>query len=325
MRTYPIIFSQGDPRWANTQLGTAKGATIGLYGCLVTCWEMKANYYGHKITPPQLNSILVQKGLYVKDDLISSDQDLPIVFPDITYVNTYDFTNVLADLELLKQLSLDDTLTVTLMLDFDHNPADGIQTHFVELKSYDGISLIIYDPWDGTEKDFSQSYGNNPALTIQKFAVYKGVPANPSVVVDQDTIPIGKKDFENLRTKSSNFDDVSAAFGLKSDAELDPIAGKKLAEVYKTLIIENENLKKELQIAASKPTQPLTGPTSSPSTQTDGQLPLTPMIDGTTTSTVFPKVPETPKAPGSLTGQSKTGQKNIPSSLIGKIIFLLTH
>src|SRR5258706_4340890 len=142
MRDYPHIYSQRDPRWAGNELGTAQGATIGAYGCILTCHAMKAGYYGHEIAPDALNDIYVQKNLYISNDLLS-DADLSAVFNDIQLIDTKSYLGVPADLSYLKQLAQDPNITVTIEVDFDHDPNDGIQTHFVELHNYDGTTLTI--------------------------------------------------------------------------------------------------------------------------------------------------------------------------------------
>jgi hypothetical protein len=157
MRTYPVIYSQRDNQWAQDQLGSVSGATIGAYGCYLTCFAMKAGYYGHTVTPPALNDIFAQKGIYVQGDLLTDDA-LSKVFPDIAYQQTYDFATVAANLTLLQHLASDEATTITLELDFDHNLTDGIQTHFVELAEYDGSTFKIFDPWYGTLDDFSLHY-----------------------------------------------------------------------------------------------------------------------------------------------------------------------
>ncbi len=186
MRDYPQIYSQRDPRWANQRLGTVNGNTIGQAGCYDTCFAMKASFYGHLITPNALDDIFTNQNIYINDagehtqpsDLLA-DNSLTQVYPDVKFQQTYNFSSGPADLNLLKNLSNDPSTTVTLELDFDHDPNDGIQTHFVELHSFDDTSLRIYDPWDGLEKEFSQSYGTNPGLTIQKFVVYQGQIPQP--------------------------------------------------------------------------------------------------------------------------------------------------
>lgn len=192
MRTYPNIFSQRDSSWANEELGTTPGATISAYGCLLTCFAMKACYYGHDFTPLQLDSQFVSEGIFIQGDMLP-DNALRQVLPEAVYRQSFNFQNVPADLSLLKQLSEDDYITVTLEVDFDHDPTDGIQTHFVELHSYDGQSLKIYDPWYGSDDDFTTHYGPNPAQTILKFVVYKGTPVLPLPEVEVMPTPPSAK------------------------------------------------------------------------------------------------------------------------------------
>lgn len=193
MREFRNVYCQRDPKWASQRLGTVNGSTIGDYGCYVTSMAMLSCYYGHVVTPAQLDDILTDKNLYVNESgqykapaNLMVDNNLTRVFPDITYQKTYDFSSKPADLGLLKKLSDDANTTVIIGLDFDHNPANNIQYHFVALwkaDATDADSIWVFDPWDGRTKPFSASYGNDPALTIQKFVVYTGTPAQPQSTV----------------------------------------------------------------------------------------------------------------------------------------------
>lgn len=204
MRNYPQIYSQRDPQWASQRLGTVNGATIGQYGCYITSFAMTAGYFGHQITPNALDDIFTNKQLYADGDLVNNDGDLSKVFPDIQFQKSYYFINDPADLNLLKQLSADDSLAIILEVDFDHNPNDGLQTHFICLHEYDGNTFKIYDPWYGTDDDFSLHYGNNPAQTILKFVVYKGNPVGATVAVDANVFP-------QLVDKATKYDAFHAA------------------------------------------------------------------------------------------------------------------
>ncbi len=203
MRNYPKIYSQRDPKWASQRLGTVNGSTIGQYGCYLTCDAMTAGYFHHEITPNALDDIFTNKKYYVSGNLLTDDA-LTKVFPEIVYQKTYSYKDVPADLNLLRQLAQDDTLAIILCIDFDHDPNDGIQTHFVCVQSYEGNILKIYDPWYGTEDDFALHYGNNPGLTIQKVVVYKGNPVNGTVAVDAAVFP-------QLVDKSTKYDAFHAA------------------------------------------------------------------------------------------------------------------
>ena len=253
MRNYPQLFSQRDPRWASILINAQAGCTLGLYGCLIISWEMKCNYYRHLLTPPQLMNLLATKKLFVDGDFINSDADLNIVFPDITYMQTLHYESGPADLDALCRLSDDETLTGTLELDFDHDPSDGIQTHFVELhtcvKNPDGTYTIrIYDPWDGKEKDFTEIYGVNPEQTIQKVLVYKGAPGVQPTDQAANTLPVNVDEFKRLVTGSSNADTIGAYFGLDSEAMKDPTAGGKVIDEIKAKDEQISRLQDQLQV-----------------------------------------------------------------------------
>lgn len=237
MRQYPFIYSQRDPAWASQRLGTVNGATIGQYGCILTCQAMKAGYYGHEIKPNALDDIFTNKNIYVQGDLLP-DSGVHAVFNDIQLVEVKTYTSGPADLNYLKQLAADPAVTVTIEVDFDHDPNDGIQTHFVELHDYDGTTLTIYDPWYGQPDNFTTHYGTNPAVTIQKFAIYKGNAAKAQILVDQDV-------FQELVNKSTSNDAVCDALGLAhnvgKDAEVATISKIKLDSTAKDTTITNLN------------------------------------------------------------------------------------
>src|SRR5437016_3731665 len=112
MRILPIIFKQSDPRWADIKLGNSPSVTLGQSSCYVCSFAMIANYYGKKVTPDQLNQILIDKKLYVNEDEIGGDDTLQLVYPDIKFEKEYLFPDdppTPADLNLLKTLMSDPT------------------------------------------------------------------------------------------------------------------------------------------------------------------------------------------------------------------------
>lgn len=177
MRTLPQVYSQRNPQWASQRLGTVNGTTIGQYGCYISSFSMVAGYFGHTITPAAFDDACTNK-FYVEGNEATDDM-LQKVFPDCKYVTSYNFYEVPADLALLKKLLDDPTLMVIVEVDFDHNPSDGIQTHFmVAVDSDGGNGIKMADPWYGSIDDFSKNYGSNPTQTILKYVVYKGTPVN---------------------------------------------------------------------------------------------------------------------------------------------------
>lgn len=138
---------------------------------------MLACYYGHPITPAALDDRYTAEGIYVNGDMMPDDA-LHRAFPDLELVAAHDYSNEPADLSVLRQVAADPALTAIIGLDFDHNPSDGIQTHFLDLAgcdaSTDGSGLLVADPWYEGIAPFSRNYGSSPEATIQKVVVYKG-------------------------------------------------------------------------------------------------------------------------------------------------------
>jgi hypothetical protein len=216
MRTIPKIFSQRDSQWASQRLGTVNGTTIGSDGCYVTSFATVASYYGKDITPAKLDDWFTNGHVYYNTAgnhndpaNLCSDDMLQVVFGDILYQKTYNYANSPADLNLLKSLLADPSLSVILEVDFNHSPNDGIQTHFLVAVDCDGTSVKVADPWSlpgGQVEDFSKNYGSNPAQTILKYVVYKGNP--PKVSVDGNYFVDGdlKLDFTNRDSMKVAFD-----------------------------------------------------------------------------------------------------------------------
>jgi uncharacterized protein YdcH (DUF465 family) len=200
MRSLPQIYSQRDDRWKNQRLGTVDGTTIGAYGCYVTSDAMVASYYGRIVTPASLDDLFTTQGLYVNGNMLTDDQ-LHKAFSDIQYLQTFNYATTSADLGKLRDLLSDPTISVIIEVDFDHNPTDGIQTHFMVAVACDGSSIMIADPWQlpGSIDLFTKNYGNNPAQTILKFVVYKGTPVQQT----QATEDI-QKTLDSLRTARDN-------------------------------------------------------------------------------------------------------------------------
>lgn len=44
---------QRDPRWAHIRIG-ASNATLGQEGCLVDCYAMASQWFGHYLSPPEI-------------------------------------------------------------------------------------------------------------------------------------------------------------------------------------------------------------------------------------------------------------------------------
>lgn len=175
------LISQNNPLWKGKILGDPQKSTItlGQAGCYVSSFAVLASYYGHSITPDQMNSELLSRNLFAQGNLMSNDNDLQDVFPDIKYTISYYFPNkppTPANLGLLRDLMSDPANSVIVCIDL-HNGT----VHFTPVVDCDGTNVTIMNVWDGVVRDFKSVYGD-PATNIIRFIVYKGnvAPAEPS-------------------------------------------------------------------------------------------------------------------------------------------------
>jgi hypothetical protein len=168
-----MIFKQGDPQWGHLPLGYGP-ATIAEAGCLLTTFAQVLRHYGYSVSPLTLNQTLKDAGRWVQGDLLA-DGAISGLFDGVALVTKWDFTNRPADLSVLTNNATDEYV---IEIDFDHNPNDGIQTHFVRFVSWDGQKLIIDDPEYGSEENFADHYGNDLATTILKIVKYTGPAAS---------------------------------------------------------------------------------------------------------------------------------------------------
>ena len=181
MRALPAVYGQRDPRWGLVRLGDAtadRGSTIRDYGCYVTCFAMLAGYYGSAMTPDEVNARLEAEGQFLSGNLVADDA-LEGVAPALEYVGTFEYRTGPADLERLRELLEDPGVSVILEVDFNHNSADGTQSHFVVAVGCDGERVTIADPWTGRVEDLGVAYGSRAWEVIQKFVVYRGSVAAP--------------------------------------------------------------------------------------------------------------------------------------------------
>lgn len=182
-----MIFSQRDPKWASQRLGTADGYTLGGYGCYVTAMAMVATHFGKDINPAQLDDVFTEGNMYVQGGM-AVDGMLSRVYPDIAYGGAYHCETVPCDLEQLNRAFKYSTEAI-IEVDFNHNPADGVQTHFVRFNSWDGTTLLVDDPWYGDRVNFADRYGD-PTTTIQKIVFYDGPALVAPVEVQTPVAPI---------------------------------------------------------------------------------------------------------------------------------------
>lgn len=163
------MYSQRDPRWGSEQLGYSRKNTIGTAGCLLTCFAQLAANHGIGTDPGLLNGKLKAKGLFSGGDL--PDNALAKAYPDILYIGSINqYKGNPLELGLFDRKPGEE---VIIKVDFNHNLSDGVQGHFVLLKSWDGKdTVMIADPLGGWVGDFRKKYGD-PRYNILKIIKYE--------------------------------------------------------------------------------------------------------------------------------------------------------
>jgi hypothetical protein len=187
---YQVVYGQRDPAWSAQRLGEGQG-TIGLYGCYLTSYSTIAKRHGFDFDPPTLNGLFLSHHVYVEGNLLT-DSALAQVCPGVQYVTTIPYETIAADLIKLKNLLEDPEVDVIVELDFDHDVANGVQTHFMPIDSCDGLMPVGADPWYEEIAPLAKNYGPDPGLVIQKYVVYRGplpAPVSPPDPVPVDTAP----------------------------------------------------------------------------------------------------------------------------------------
>ncbi len=138
---------------------------------------MLATNLGYPVDPLILNTLFIRGGQYVNKDELQDDALAKMGPNDWVLVEDFNYASIPAD---LSKLHSDPGQAAIIEIDFDHNPNDGIQTHFAPVVSWDGTTLLIGDPWYGSVDDFTKHYGTNPAQTILKIFRYRhAVPVPP--------------------------------------------------------------------------------------------------------------------------------------------------
>jgi len=182
------MFCQRDPKWANQRLGIVNGTTLGQFGCYVSVLAEIARHFKKDIDPARLDDILTGNGA---DTLLYADGNLCYpgilsrVYSDIAFVQVWNFRDRPADLGVFVNTYEDE---YAIEVDFDHNPSNGTQTHFLRFVSYSNGVLIVGDPWEGDEIVFNDRYGD-PAITIQSVVQYRGPLPMPAPIENPAPTP----------------------------------------------------------------------------------------------------------------------------------------
>lgn len=243
-KIYPQHYRQGD---YSTRLGTAKSSvSIAQSGCFVTSLAMKAGFYGHTVTPPELNLLMVTKGVFIQENLLS-DNALSQIYDDVKYLKTFDYEPIPTDLNNIRNLLAQPATTLTVRI----NLGSG-NLHFVEAVACDGFSLHILNPLFGQIEDFAQHYGN-PVSANLHVLVYNGpVVSTIGATPAPETTALAQR-FNQTVTKSTNFDVVASYLGISNDQAIRNDAGQMVVDRIKDLSRQLQHLQEEKAAAEAVP------------------------------------------------------------------------
>lgn len=177
------IFSQNDVKWKTKKInGTT--STMGDYGCYITALAMFLKFRGNAVTPGTLEDNL-EKNLCFNADLLDANKAAQLYKGTFNGIEQFDTKP--APLDRIKAL-LDQGTPVIVEIDARPSVA-GKQTHFVIIVGYNGNSIIINDPWDGTEAVLEQKYANSTppsaASTITGLRIFSFPTVEDQAVNDE--------------------------------------------------------------------------------------------------------------------------------------------
>lgn len=190
-------YSQNDPRWKNSGLGTL--GTIGAYGCLETDATNITNYYGSDETPLTVNEKMKANKGFVNAQGGTTNANLFnwSVFASLfklKYSGKFSNSAALTKVQMDQiKSSLDKGYPVLLQI--DTIPAtSALDEHWITAIGYDGDDFIVHDPWDGAIKRIT-SWGVAPQTLIYDWCWFEGsVPKQGTVDVSM-TIAKSERDF----------------------------------------------------------------------------------------------------------------------------------
>lgn len=191
----PVLQSQQDSRWGSILLGNNKLQPYNIYnyGCLLTCFSMSLCYYGENYTPDTLNTALIAKGGFTKDDgnyIWTAIQKITTKLKD-KHVAVGDI-NPVSDAQMAEiKDALDKGMPVAFHIDYNPKTVKDDQ-HWVLGVGYnpaDENDFTIIDPIDGKQKSLKAYLGwFRPSMrkTVIDYVIMSGNPVASAVMGDTE-------------------------------------------------------------------------------------------------------------------------------------------
>jgi len=136
-----VRYSQQDPQWKNDKIGGGPD-TIGYIGCALSCVAMYSSGWGYAETPGTLNKKLTANGGYVDEAIVWSA--VSKFHPEIKNTGLTLCMNTDAP---LAQIDASLAAGQPVIVEVDHSPEAGLQTHWVVLYAKQGNDYLMLDPW----------------------------------------------------------------------------------------------------------------------------------------------------------------------------------
>ena len=238
----PQKFSQNDPRWKGSLLGTA--GTIGAYGCLETDATMVADYYGSNDTPLTLNEKLKANGGYSGGNLF--------VWSAFAKLFGLKYSGQFSNDEALTKNQMDQIRSqidkgYPVFLQIDTVPqTSALDEHWILAIDYDGDDFIVQDPWDGSTKRIT-SWGVLPQKLIYAWCWFEGkVPASGS---DDVLMEIKSSLYSFLVGRSTVAKEVAEFLGIADPDHAETSAYKNVINGFKS---RSTDLQKQLDQATAE-------------------------------------------------------------------------
>lgn len=189
-----MAFSQQDPAWAGIKLGTSN-YTIGNGGCYITAFCNVLAQYGININPAQMNAKLLAEGRYTGDGGDVSGQTLSQMYPEIQYVQGYNWSNTenigLDVLKINGKAGYEGIVGLDYQLD-----VAGVQTHFCRLRGVDDQGFVVIDDSLGGGRVRVQDRYGNQNLSVCYLDLYYKAP-----VVQLSELDLAKVQIEELKAQ----------------------------------------------------------------------------------------------------------------------------
>lgn len=184
-----VRYSQQDPRWKETPLGSGPD-TIGYFGCALTSVAMLSSGWGFSETPATLNQKLKANGGFVHEAVVWAG--ISAIYPALQSTGLTLCNNPPAP---ISQINSALTSGQPVVAEVDFSPAAGLQTHWVVLYAPFGSDYLILDPWpypsDSGQVTLMSRFSHGRPLTsaIKAVAWYQcslGAPAPGPAPVPTD-------------------------------------------------------------------------------------------------------------------------------------------